>query len=74
MMHRLFFIATFCLASPLLVADFHVSTNGNDQNPGTPEQPFATLERVGIRGDTHKLLFGRFFGIELTTLIASVPV
>ena len=26
------------------------------------------------RGDPHKLLFGRYCGIEFTTLIASVPV
>ena len=31
---------------PLLATDFHVATNGNDQNPGTPEEPFATLERA----------------------------
>jgi hypothetical protein len=27
-------------------AVFHVSTRGNDQNPGTAEKPFATLERA----------------------------
>jgi len=33
-------------AAPLLATDFHVATNGNDENPGTPEAPFATLERA----------------------------
>lgn len=37
-------LATAC---PLLsAAEFHVATNGKDTNPGTPDQPFATLERA----------------------------
>jgi hypothetical protein len=34
------------LASSVLAADFHVATGGKDSNPGTREQPFATLERA----------------------------
>jgi hypothetical protein len=30
----------------LHAADFQVATNGDDLNPGTPEKPFATLERA----------------------------
>lgn len=33
-------------ALPLAAADFHVSPNGNDANPGTKGAPFASLERA----------------------------
>ena len=38
-------LLTLC-AVPAWGADFYVSTKGNDQNPGTLRQPFATLERA----------------------------
>ncbi len=33
-------------SSPVTNADYYVSASGNDNNPGTFEQPFATLERA----------------------------
>ena len=37
---------------PLLAGEVHVSPQGNDQNPGSAEKPYATLERAraAIRG------------------------
>jgi hypothetical protein len=37
---------TLTLATSLTAAEFHVAPNGTDINPGTAEQPFATLERA----------------------------
>lgn len=38
--------------SPLLAVEVHVSPQGNDQDPGTAEKPYATLERAraAVRG------------------------
>jgi hypothetical protein len=44
-----FTLLSILLLTPLfslLAADFHVATNGDDTNPGTPEKPYATLERA----------------------------
>lgn len=37
-------------AGPPLVARFYVATDGNDSNPGTMEQPFATWDRLASAG------------------------
>ena len=42
----LFLFAFETGAAPRSAAEFYVSVNGNDQNPGTKQAPFATLERA----------------------------
>jgi hypothetical protein len=42
--------------SPERSADFHVTPNGSDANPGTPAQPFATIGRA--RNEVRKLIAG----------------
>ena len=42
----LFLFAFETGAAPRSTAEFYVSVNGNDQNPGTKQAPFATLERA----------------------------
>jgi hypothetical protein len=42
---RALFVCT-ALVQAALATDFHVASNGNDANPGTQAQPFATLERA----------------------------
>lgn len=39
-------IALLTVCHSLLAADLYVATTGDDQSPGTREQPFATLERA----------------------------
>jgi hypothetical protein len=49
---RLILLFLAVLASPLLAASFYVAPDGNDANPGTLENPFATLQRAqqAVRG------------------------
>jgi hypothetical protein len=47
--HSLIACALALLLTPLVTiyaADFHVAPSGNDANPGTEDQSFATLERA----------------------------
>lgn len=39
-------------AEKLAPVDFHVAVSGSDRNPGTAEEPFATLARAceAVRG------------------------
>lgn len=39
-------IAATVLSAASLAAEFHVSPHGKDDNPGSREKPFATLERA----------------------------
>lgn len=34
------------LCAPLWAGDFHVAVTGSDENPGTPEKPFKTIQRA----------------------------
>ena len=44
-MKSIYAIIAILLLTPICEAkDFYVSINGSDDNPGTKEQPFATLE------------------------------
>ena len=43
---RLLALGLFLVAPPLGAGDFHVSPTGNDLNPGTRREPFASLERA----------------------------
>ncbi|MBI5384566.1 MAG: right-handed parallel beta-helix repeat-containing protein [Verrucomicrobia bacterium] len=45
--------ALWLAALPLPAADFNVAPDGNDQNPGAPDMPFATLARA--RDEVRKL-------------------
>src|SRR5687767_3088590 len=61
-------IAALAFFAPqsVLAADYYVATTGNDSNPGTMTQPFATLQRahtavsagdtVFIRGGTYSIV------------------
>ena len=42
----LFLLAATWAALPCRSAEFHIAPQGDDRNPGTPEQPFATLTRA----------------------------
>jgi len=46
--------------APFLVAaeptEFHVATNGNDENPGTAARPFVTLEHAAAHARWAKVL------------------
>jgi hypothetical protein len=49
------FVLTLLVARPLSAADYYVSTTGDDDNPGTLDQPFLTVERgqeAASPGDT----------------------
>jgi hypothetical protein len=39
----LFFVVTLCATAPVLAGEVHVSTRGDDANPGTASAPLATL-------------------------------
>ena len=47
---------TFAVAQLAPAAEFHVAPDGNDANPGTAAQPFATLERArdAVRADNRR--------------------
>lgn len=48
-------LLVFALASHAIAATYYVATNGNDNNPGTETQPFATVNKgatVAQAGDT----------------------
>ncbi len=52
---RLFVIFTLCLGPSLHAADYYVSPDGLDTNPGTDAQPFKTLNKAkntAVAGDT----------------------
>ena len=54
-LHRVFLLA-FCilwLCRSASALDLHIAPNGNDAQPGTKEEPFATLERA--RDEVRKL-------------------
>ena len=54
--HRWVFLAgIFLLVKVAHAAEFHVATDGKDENPGTPAAPFATVQRAekaAAPGDT----------------------
>jgi hypothetical protein len=46
------------------IGDYYVATNGNDNNPGTFDQPFATLQKaikVSVPGDTTYIRGGIYY-------------
>ena len=67
-----FICATTAFGGVALCADYYVSATGNDANPGTRQQPWATLERVSRQdfqpGDRLLLQSGSAFKgtLELT--------
>lgn len=46
-------LSLFLFPGSVFSADFYVSGNGNDSNPGTSENPFATLQRVKQAAEIH---------------------
>ena len=57
------FLSLFLLASPLLAADYYVSTKGSDTNPGTLAQPWRTIQKAADSlspGDTAYVRKGRY--------------
>ncbi len=68
----LFAIAVVCLASPAesQVRTFHVSTSGNNANPGSNAAPWRTLQHAAnnvAAGDLVIVRAGNYTGFELTT-------
>jgi MYXO-CTERM domain-containing protein len=63
------------VAAPARAADYYVAPSGNDQDPGTLDKPFATLERAqtaAAAGDTVYLRGGeyRFSGTQASIGVA----
>jgi hypothetical protein len=46
MQHLVAICLAFALAAPLFAGDAYVSPRGSDENPGTRDQPFASLEKA----------------------------
>jgi hypothetical protein len=45
-MRILLILAPLCPALPVFGQDYYVAPSGSDRNPGTQEEPFATIQRV----------------------------
>ena len=64
------------IANSLIAKDFYVSPNGKNNNPGTKNAPFATIEKAkeavqniiaaGVTEDINVFLFGGVYTIEET--------
>src|SRR5690606_28733359 len=57
-------------ASPGFAATYHVATTGNDANPGSAAQPWATLQHAAdsiAAGDTVYVHAGNYAGGHFTT-------
>lgn len=58
--HRIPLLVLLSFAAPAL-ADFHVSPSGSDTNPGSPQKPFATIQKAiemaqKAQGDAKRVL------------------
>ncbi len=64
------FSACMLSASPLIAATFYVAPSGNNANPGTIGQPWATLQHAAGQigpGDELLIRAGQYAGMHLTT-------
>lgn len=53
-MHKWILILALCLPRAAWAADFYVSVDGSDSNPGTRNKPFASLERARDAARQHR--------------------
>src|SRR5262249_20198687 len=71
--------AALLLGIPRLAAaaDYYVATTGNDSNPGTLDQPFATLQKgvnVALPGDTVYIRGGTYRIVTPATSSAGISM
>ena len=67
---------TLALAPVLHAADLYVATDGNDDNPGTAERPFATLGKGAAAarpGDTVWIKPGAYLPADVIWLKSGAP-
>ena len=67
----------FATSDPARANDYYVAPTGSDTNPGTLEQPFATLQqgaRVAMPGDTVYLRGGTYRVVKPDTTNAGIAI
>jgi hypothetical protein len=80
-LHRITYAALALIATAVTAADFHVAPNGDDANPGTKNQPFATPARAmaavralvstGLKTDVRVVLHGGTYALRAPLVFTS---
>ncbi|HEY5912991.1 MAG TPA: right-handed parallel beta-helix repeat-containing protein [Verrucomicrobiae bacterium] len=81
LLRRITFATLALVTAAAAAADFHVASNGRDEDPGTREKPFATPARAmaavralisaGLKSDVHVILHGGTYALGAPLVFTS---